>query len=177
MGAHFPLQLRGSQDGGMGSPQLSEQRSAPCRGCSFGRLCFGQRGRKAPSLWEVAGLAQGCLGNRVQCLAAMGIQKLRAWQLCQLPGKGGIVPSSQGLTGPSLPCSWGPSGLPTPRVHWDPGVPTLGYQHLVLMEKGLGEWAGTPGCHSSAQGWGGSIVDSEPPSELQDGLTRGGGYV
>ena len=99
----------------------------------------------------MAGLARGCLGNRVQCLAAMGIQKLRAWQLCQLPGKGGIVPSSQGLTGPSLPYSWGPSGLPAPRVHRDLGVPTLGHQHLVLRERDLGEWAGTSGCHSSAR--------------------------
>ena len=48
-----------------------------------------------------------------------------------------------------------------------------GHQHSVLRERGLGEWAGTSSWHSSAQGWGGSVLDPGPPSELQDGLVEG----
>lgn len=90
----------------------------------------------------MSGLAQGCLGNRVQCLAPMGIQKLRAWQALPATRKKGHCPFLTGANGSFLPCSWGPSGLPAPRVCWNPGVPTVRHQDPVLREEGLGDGLG-----------------------------------
>ena len=156
MGAHFPLQLRGSQGGGMGSPGFLNRGQPLAADAVFGSLCFGQQGRKAPSLWEVAGLAQGCLGNRVQCLAAMGIQKLRAWQLCQLPGKGGHCPILTGANRAFPPlllgAQWPPCSQSTPGprgAHLRPLTPSsegerlggVGWNFWLSFKRSSGEEA------------------------------------
>ena len=127
VGAHFPLQLRGSQGGGMGSPGFLNRGQPLAADALLGAfaLANGEERLLLSGRWQAWHRAAWETESSVWLQWAFRSSGPGSSASCR--ERGGIVPSSQGLTGPSLPCSWGPSGLPAPRVHRDPGVPTLGH--------------------------------------------------